>query len=271
MLRPGAANDYPYLTPLRIEELLSRSGLCATPKRHDRAVVTRTWKNTRAWTTDWLARHPDRTDAELATAIYTVTAAGDTASELLTRAQAAIEAVNADGIWINRDLFNHDPRLGFTETRPYEWRHAVERAATLIDQVANPQLAAILAVSVVYRRPASVRRVMINGVAPDGSITSCDYPGRRAIPPQLRLALAAQRERLTQTGARPIDPFLPGEARSSLCSSPSASPSCQAARGEREKCHQADGRRREGDQEEPGDGAAVTRRRGPHGRAACPY
>jgi hypothetical protein len=36
----------------------------------------------------------------------------------------------------------------------------------VIDRIAAPQLAAILALSVVYRRPTNVRRVLISGVAP---------------------------------------------------------------------------------------------------------
>jgi hypothetical protein len=208
---PGAGSDYPYITPVRTGKPLTRSWLCARLKRHERALVNRTWKTTHSWIAGWLDDHPDCTDGELADAIYTVTAAGDTPSEMLVRAQATIVAAHSEGIQINRDLFAHDCRLGFTETRPSEWRHAVERAAALIDEIADPQLAATLALSVVYRRATSIRRVTINGVAPNGAIAYSDYAGLRAIPPQLRPALQAQREQLTRAGDAPHAPFLPGK------------------------------------------------------------
>lgn len=207
---PGAGPDYPYLTPIQRERPLSRAGLCAKLRRHDRALIARTWNATQAWVNEWLDTHPDKSDGELATAIYNVTAAGDTASELLTRAQAAINAVRADGIPVNRDLLRHDLRLQFVESRPYEWRQVVELTTVFLDQIADPQLGAMLVLGAVYRAPANVCRIKIKGIAPDGSIAYSDYGGVRAVPPQLRAALAAHREQLLRTGDSPNDPYLPG-------------------------------------------------------------
>ena len=94
--------------------------------------------------------------------------------------------------------------------RPYQWVQTVNRAATLADKVADPQLAAVIVLSAVYRHPPTVRRATVGATAIDGSIVGIDWGGLRAIPPPLRRTLATQRQRLAQQGAGPHHPLLPG-------------------------------------------------------------
>ena len=150
--------------------------------------------------TRWLDEANDYTGGELARSmIYSVASAGDTASELLVRAQAAIAAVHAAGIRINRRVLAHDPTLAFGETRPLQWAAGVQRATALIDQTADPQLAAIIALSLVYRHPETIRQVNVGGVAANGTIAATSWSGPWAIPPGLANALATQRDQQLRT------------------------------------------------------------------------
>ena len=136
--------------------------------------------------------------------------AGDTGSELLVRAQAAIATVHAAGIRINRHVLAHDPTLAFGETRPLQWAASVQRAIALINHTADPQLAAIIALSLVYRHPETIRQVNVGGVATNGTIATTSWTGPRAIPPGLDKALATQRDQQLRDGATPDAPLLPG-------------------------------------------------------------
>jgi hypothetical protein len=160
--------------------------------------------------TRWLDDAGDCTGGELARSIYSVASAGDTASEILVRAQAAIAAVHAAGIRINRRIPAHDVTVAFGETRPLQWTASVQRAAALIDQTADPQLAAIIALSLVHRHPETTRRVNLSGVAANGTIATTSWAGPRAIPPRLDKALATQRDTQLRAGAAQGAPLLPG-------------------------------------------------------------
>ena len=59
---------------------------------------------------------------DLADAVYRLAAGADTASELLIRALAAVNALRHAGFPIKRDLFELDMILEWGETRPYQWR-----------------------------------------------------------------------------------------------------------------------------------------------------
>ena len=61
--------------------------------------------------------------------------------------------------------------------RPYQWVQTVNRAATLADKVADPQLAAVIVLSAVYRHPPTVRRATVGATAIDGSIVGIDWGG----------------------------------------------------------------------------------------------
>jgi hypothetical protein len=160
--------------------------------------------------TRWLDNTGDCTGGEVARSIHSVASAGGTASELLVRAQAAIAAVHTAGIRINRPVLDHDPTLAFGETRPLQWTASVQRATALIDQTADPQLAAIIALSLVYRHPETIRQVNVGGVAADGTIAATSWAGPRAIPTGLAKALATQRDQQLRTSATPTAPLLPG-------------------------------------------------------------
>jgi hypothetical protein len=160
--------------------------------------------------TRWLDDAGDCTCGELARSIYTVAAGGDTASEILVRAQGSITAVHAAGIRINRRVLEHELTVAFGEARPLQYTAGVQRAAALIDQTADPQLAAIIALSVIYRHPETTRRVNVGGVTSNGRIVTCSWAGPRAIPPRLDQALATQRDEQLCAGADPAAPLLPG-------------------------------------------------------------
>lgn len=119
-------------------------------------------------------------------------------------------AVHTAGICINRRVLDHDPTLAFGETRPLQWAASVQRATALIDQTADPQLAAIIALSLVYRHPETIRQVNVGGVAANGTIAATSWTGPRAIPPGLAKALATQRDQQLRAGATPTAPLLPG-------------------------------------------------------------
>jgi hypothetical protein len=138
-------------------------------------------------------------------------------SELLVRAQAAIAAVHAAGIRINRRVLDHDPTLAFGETRPSQLKASVQRTIALINQTADPQLAAIIALSLVYRQPETIRQVNVGGVAANGTIATTSWAGPRAIPVRRQLLVggvggrrprrAAVRARLALVSSRRrIDP-----------------------------------------------------------------
>ena len=110
---------------------------------------------------------------------------------------AAIAAVHTPGIRINRRVLDHDPTQAFGETRALQWTASVQRATALIDQTADPQLATIIALSLVYRHPETIRQVNVGGVAANGTITATSWTGARAIPP----GLATQRDQQLQAGA----------------------------------------------------------------------
>ncbi len=206
----GHGSQYPWLTPRASEKPLTLAGLRAGLAGPERAVVTRTWQAISDWLTRWLEDAGDCTAGELARSIYSVVFAGDTGSELLVRTQAAIAAVHAAGIRINRGVLAHDLTLAFGETRPLQWAASVQRAVALIDQTADPQLAAIIALSLVYRHPETIRQVNVGGVATTGTIATTSWAGPRAIPPGVAKALATQRDQQLGDGATLDAPLLPG-------------------------------------------------------------
>jgi hypothetical protein len=59
--------------------------------------------------------------------------------------------------------------------RPCQWAPSVQRAIALIDQTADPQLAAIIALSLVYRHPETIRRVNVGGVAANGTTATTSW------------------------------------------------------------------------------------------------
>ncbi len=97
--------------------------------------------------------------------------------------------------------------------RPYQWRQTIHRAAALVDHVADPRTAAIIALSVIYRDPAAIRGITVGGIATDGSLTATGPYDIRAVPRPLRGALAVQRQLRTLQGANKHDAFLPGRPR----------------------------------------------------------
>jgi hypothetical protein len=103
--------------------------------------------------------------------------------------------------------------------------------AALADEAADPKLGALIALSLVYQSPETIRHVTIAGVAPDGSLATTAWAGPRAIPPELHKPLAAQRHQLISLGAPPDSPLLPTRTkrprpptRSSECSKRSTRP-----------------------------------------------
>ncbi len=206
----GHGSQYPWLTPRTNEKPLTLARLRAKLAGAEQALITGTWQAITDWITRWLDEANDYTGGELARSIYSVASAGETASELLVRGQAAIAAVHTAGIRINRRVLDHDPTLAFGETRPLQWTASVQRATALIDQTADPQLAAIIALSLVYRHPETIRQINVGGVAANGTITATSWTGPRAIPPGLARALATQRDQQLQAGATPTAPLLPG-------------------------------------------------------------
>lgn len=60
-------------------------------------------------------------------------------------------------------------------------------------------MAALIAVSALYRSPHSAREITVGGVTRNGAITSI-LGSCCAVPPQLRQALATQRQQLTPRG-----------------------------------------------------------------------
>ncbi len=170
--------------------------------------MTHTWQAVTHWMARWLDDAGDCTKGELAHSIYSVASAGDTASELLVRAQAAIAAVHAAGIRINR--LDRDLILMFGEARPLQWTRSVQRAIALIDQTADPQLAAIIALSLVYQHPETIRRINVGGVAATGTMATTSWAGPRAIPPGLDKPLATQRDQQLRAGADRDAPLLRG-------------------------------------------------------------
>ena len=224
---PGAGPDYPYLTYRTADNAATRARLCAGLPAAERATVTATWRSGEDWIIEWVATRPDFAALELADALYRLTCAGDTGSELLVRAQAAITALHRGGFAVDRTLAARDLTVTYGETRPYQWPQAVSRAAVLADEAADPQLAAVIALNLVYRHAPTVRRATVGATASDGSIVGIDWGGLRAIPPPLRRALVTQRQRLVDAGARPRDPLLPGTSHGRM-----SAPEIQRALGE---------------------------------------
>ena len=114
---PGAGRDYPYLTYRTAASAATRARLCAGLPAAERATVTKTWRTAETWIIEWVGSHPRCTTLELADALYRLTGAGDTASELLVRAQAAITALHNDGLPIDRTLAASDITVQYGETR----------------------------------------------------------------------------------------------------------------------------------------------------------
>ncbi len=213
---PSAGIDYPDLTYRTSEQVMTRARLCAGLRGSQRTAVAETWQSAVRWTHTWLQENPQLTRGQLADALYRLTWAGDTGSELLVRAQAALATVDRARIVVNRELVATSLTVAWGETRPYQWRQGVHRAAALADRVAAPQVAAVIALGVIYRHPATVRRATVGGTAPGGSIVANDWANRSAVPPPLRRALATQREQLTRAGAGARDPLLPGTTHGRL-------------------------------------------------------
>lgn len=208
---PAAAGyEYPRLQLDRPRRDLTPARLCQRLPAHQQPIVNETWRTAERWTTDWISLHPDCTNGQLADAVYELTWSADTASEILTRSQAAIAAIHSAEIPVDGTIANRDPILAFGEMRPYQWRQTVHRAATLVDHVADPHTAAIIALSVIYRDPAAIRRITVGGIATDGSLAATSPYDIRAIPRPLRGALAAQRQLRTLQGANNHDALLPG-------------------------------------------------------------
>ena len=207
---PGGGVDYPHLTYRRPERAMTRGQLCGGLRGSQRTAVAETWEAAARWTNSWLEENPQLAKGQLADALYRLTWAGDTGSELLVRAQAGLSEVDEAGIVVNRDVVALSLTVAWGETRPYQWRQTVYRAAALADRFADPQVAAVIALGVIYRHPATVRRATVGGTAPDGSIVANDWANCCAVPPPLRRALATQRERLTGAGAGARFPLLPG-------------------------------------------------------------
>ena len=110
------------------------------------------------------------------------------------------------GLPINRDVFKHDMLLEWGETRSYQWPDAIAPRCQLADRTASPDMAALIAVSALYRQPAlgtpdhDRRRH-----ASEGAITSI-WGSCCAVPPPLRQALATQRRQLIRAGAATAPP-----------------------------------------------------------------
>ena len=206
----GHGSQYPWLTPRSSEKPLTLPALRARLAAPERALVADTWQEVTDWMTRWLDDAGDCTKGELAHSIYSVASPGDTASEILVRAQAAITAVHSAGICTNRHVLDRGLTLMFGETRPLQWTRGVQRAIALVDQTADPQLAAIIALSLVYRHPETIRRINVGGVAASGTMATTSWAGPRAIPPGLDKALATQRDQQLRAGAGPEAPLLRG-------------------------------------------------------------
>ncbi len=206
---PGAGADFPHLTPRGSDEPLTRAALTRGLPPAAGRQARNAWDQAREWATVWLANHPQASYQDVADSVYRLAASADSASELLIRALAALDALRRAGIPVNRDVLKRDMLWEWGETRPYQWRDVIARAAQLADRTVSPQLAALIAVRAIYRSPLSARQVTLGGVMPDGAITSI-WSSCCAVPPQLRRALATQRRQLVQAGATNQDPMLPG-------------------------------------------------------------
>ena len=205
----GHGTDFPAITPRSPTQQLTRAALaCGLPPPAARQIRN-VWDQAYEWATAWLENHPESSYQDLADAVYRLAAGADTASELLTRALAALNAMWRAGLPINRDVFKHDMLLEWGETRSYQWPDAIARAAQLADRTASPDMAALIAVSALYRSPLSARQITIGGVTSEGAITSI-WGSCCAVPPPLRQALATQRRQLIRAGATTRHPLLPG-------------------------------------------------------------
>lgn len=205
----GQGVDFPSVTPRSSTQPLTRAGLVRGLSRPAARKVRTAWDQAEKWASAWLDNLPEASYQDLADALYRLAAGADTASELVTRALAAVTALRRAGFPVRRDLLKDDMLLMWGETRPYQWRDTIARAAELADRTASPDMAALIAVSAVYRSPLAARQLTVGGVTGDGAITSI-WGSCYAIPPPLRRALATQRQQLTRAGATSRDPLLPG-------------------------------------------------------------
>jgi hypothetical protein len=205
----GHGADFPTITPRRQTAPLTRAALTRGMPDAARGKIRNAWDQASIWATAWLESHPEARYQDLADAVYRLAARADSASELLIRALAAVNALRHAGLPIKRDLFEGDMILAWGETRPYQWRDTIARSAHLADRTASADTAALIAVSALYRSPHSAREITVGGVTPDGAITSI-WGSCCAVPPQLRQPLATQRQQLTRAGATTRHPLLPG-------------------------------------------------------------
>lgn len=211
---PGAGPSYPWLTPCTDEDLRSRTALAAGVKAADRRRVATTWTDASDWADSWLTDNDGASLQEIADAFHALVAAGDTASEHLTRTRAAITQAHRHGIPVNRALLHRDHTLAYGESRPHQWRDTVSRIAELADHAADPHDAALIVLGTLFRDPYATIRIRILDVSPDGAITRAPWSRPHAVPPELRGPLATQHDYLHRGATpRPADSFLPGTTR----------------------------------------------------------
>lgn len=212
----GAGPHYPWLTPCEPERLRSRTALVRGLTAPARRLVTQTWVNASDWIDAWLQGNPDASQQDIADGLHALVAAGDTASEQITRAQAAIMTLHRCGATVRRTVLHGDLTQRYGESRPCQWRDAVSRAAELADQAADPHDAALIVLSAIFRDPYTTARVRIADVTRDGAIVRTPWGLPHAVPPPLRAPLAAQYHRMHPETAPPPplhQPLLPGTTR----------------------------------------------------------
>jgi len=99
----GHGSDFPAITPRNQTRQLTRG----MPRPAVREIINAS-DQASTWATAWLERQPQASYQDLADAVYRLAAGADTASELLIRALAAVNALRHVGVPIKCDLFKRD-------------------------------------------------------------------------------------------------------------------------------------------------------------------
>ena len=211
-LPAGAGTDFPYLEAISptTDHQRPRTAVTRGLPRTERTVVRDVWDHAHDWMTRWLHEHPDATYQQCADAVYQLARHGDSASEIYVRIRAALDASVRAGESTDVHAIDSVLTCSCGEIRPFEFNAAVARAAALADQTADPQLAALIALAVMFRCPRFLRELNYHAVATDGSHICGPWGGIFAIAPELRRFIATQHQQLQPHADGQPRPFLPG-------------------------------------------------------------
>jgi hypothetical protein len=181
-----------------------RSDLLRGLRGRQRSTACAAFDDAYDWMRRWLEDHPKPLAQDTADAIYRLTAAAGTASELLVRAHACLSVLTDDGFRVRADSLDQPQRDRWHEQRPAQHQHDIARAAAIADRCPDTAEAALIALSAVTRCRYALRHLTVARLSPDAAGSALHGHHITAIPPALRPPLRAHRTIAARTGAQTL-------------------------------------------------------------------